>query len=252
MMANGGTLVVRIDTVAFGPIKDSWSLDNIGGVAMIGGVPRPVRASTRHQSSPIDQAVIEQSNHYRVTQLVQALTFWLARHLLNPLAVDLTVRRGATLSLHARGRRCDRTRAWGVEGQSICLGGVQIGDCFRPRVSRNDERGLYPRRKRRNGRGGRLPDRPISWHPNLVTASGLEALATAMAEWRAAYNAAQQIEEAGERRRAVAAASREMRYFADRTEDCSGPSATDRVRRSRFWTSGDVQPRRREAPGLPT
>ena len=37
-----------------------------------------------------------------------------------------------------------------------------------------------------------------------------------MAEWRAAYNAAQQIEEAGERRRAVAAASREMRYFADR------------------------------------
>jgi transcription elongation GreA/GreB family factor len=50
----------------------------------------------------------------------------------------------------------------------------------------------------------------------LVTASGLEELATAMAEWRAAYNAAQQIEDSGERRRAVAAASREMRYFADR------------------------------------
>jgi transcription elongation GreA/GreB family factor len=61
-----------------------------------------------------------------------------------------------------------------------------------------------------------LPDRAISPHANLVTASGLEALATAMAEWRAAYNAAQQIEETGERRRAVAAASREMRYFADR------------------------------------
>ncbi len=61
-----------------------------------------------------------------------------------------------------------------------------------------------------------LPDRPISPHPNLVTASGLAALAKAMAEWRAAYNAAQQIEDAGERRRAVAAASREMRYFADR------------------------------------
>ena len=53
-------------------------------------------------------------------------------------------------------------------------------------------------------------------HPNLVTASGLEALVNAMAEWRAAYNAAQQIEDAGERRRAVAVASREMRYFADR------------------------------------
>ena len=37
--------------------------------------------------------------------------------------------------------------------------------------------------------------RPISPHPNLVTASGLEALANAMAEWRAAYNAAQQIED---------------------------------------------------------
>ncbi len=61
-----------------------------------------------------------------------------------------------------------------------------------------------------------LPDRPVSPHLNLVTASGLEALANAMAEWRAAYNAAQQIEDAGERRRAVAVASREMRYFADR------------------------------------
>jgi transcription elongation GreA/GreB family factor len=61
-----------------------------------------------------------------------------------------------------------------------------------------------------------LPDRPISAHPNLVTASGLEALANAMAEWRAAYNAAQQIEDAGERRRAVAIASREIKYFADR------------------------------------
>jgi hypothetical protein len=81
MTANGGTLVVRIDYVAFGPIKDSWAWDNIGGVATIGGVRQPVRATTRHQSSPIDQTMIEQSNHYRVTQLVQALTFWLAAHL---------------------------------------------------------------------------------------------------------------------------------------------------------------------------
>ena len=39
-----------------------------------------------------------------------------------------------------------------------------------------------------------LPDPPISPHANLVTASGLEALANAMAEYRAAYNAAHQIE----------------------------------------------------------
>src|ERR1700722_14233627 len=61
-----------------------------------------------------------------------------------------------------------------------------------------------------------LPDRPISPHANLVTASGLEALAAAMAKYRATYNAAHQIEDATERRRAVALASREMRYFADR------------------------------------
>jgi transcription elongation GreA/GreB family factor len=61
-----------------------------------------------------------------------------------------------------------------------------------------------------------LPDRPISPHPNLVTASGLEALTNAMRERRTAYVAAQRIEDVGERRRAVAIASRDMRYFADR------------------------------------
>jgi hypothetical protein len=81
MTANGGTVVVQIDTVAIGPIKDSWAWDNIGGVAMIGGVRQPVRATTRHQASPIDQTMVEQSNHYRVTQLVQALSFWLAGQL---------------------------------------------------------------------------------------------------------------------------------------------------------------------------
>jgi transcription elongation GreA/GreB family factor len=61
-----------------------------------------------------------------------------------------------------------------------------------------------------------LPDRPISLHPNLVTESGLEVLADALAESHAVYSAAQQIEDAGERRRALAVASRETRYFADR------------------------------------
>jgi transcription elongation GreA/GreB family factor len=61
-----------------------------------------------------------------------------------------------------------------------------------------------------------LPDRPISPHPNLVTALGLEALTNAMTESRAAYDAAQKIEDVSERRRAVAVASRDMRYFADR------------------------------------
>jgi transcription elongation GreA/GreB family factor len=61
-----------------------------------------------------------------------------------------------------------------------------------------------------------LPDRPISPHPNLVTASGLEALTNAMTECRIASDAAQWIEDVSDRRRAVAVASREIRYFANR------------------------------------
>jgi hypothetical protein len=79
--AQGGTLVVRIDHVAMGPIKDSSAWDNISGVAMIGGVQWPVRATAKYQASAIDQVMFEESNHRRVTQLVQALAYWLARGL---------------------------------------------------------------------------------------------------------------------------------------------------------------------------
>ena len=61
-----------------------------------------------------------------------------------------------------------------------------------------------------------LPDRPISQHPNLVTQSGLKALDAVMAAARAAYYAARQIDDLNERRNVVAAASRDMRYFAER------------------------------------
>ena len=61
-----------------------------------------------------------------------------------------------------------------------------------------------------------LPDRSISPHPNLVTQSGLKALNAAMEAARAAYHSSQQIEDLNERRSASAAASRDMRYFAER------------------------------------
>ena len=82
----GGTLVVRIDTLTLGPnsgatIHGGSSPDNIGGVAMIGNVQWPVRATSTYYASPIDQTMIDQSNHYRVSQLVQALVFWLSRDL---------------------------------------------------------------------------------------------------------------------------------------------------------------------------
>jgi hypothetical protein len=78
MTPQGGTLVVRIDYVTLGPRKESWAQDNISGVVMTGGVQRPVRAITRYQISAVDQVMVQESNHRRVTQLVQALTYWIA------------------------------------------------------------------------------------------------------------------------------------------------------------------------------
>jgi hypothetical protein len=82
----GGTLTVRIDYLTLGPntgatIHGGSSPDNIQGVATIGNVQWPVRATTSYSASPIDQTMIEQSNHYRVSQLAQALAFWIARDL---------------------------------------------------------------------------------------------------------------------------------------------------------------------------
>ena len=53
-----------------------------------------------------------------------------------------------------------------------------------------------------------LPERPISTHPNLVTQSGFQALEQAVADSREALRAAQRIEDAKERRRALERAAR--------------------------------------------
>jgi transcription elongation GreA/GreB family factor len=54
-----------------------------------------------------------------------------------------------------------------------------------------------------------LPDRPISEHPNLVTEKGLAQIEAEIAAHRAALTEAQ----AAEDRAAIAAASRELRYW---------------------------------------
>lgn len=61
-----------------------------------------------------------------------------------------------------------------------------------------------------------LPDRPISPHPNLVTAPGRKALEAALAEAHRAYEIAQRIEDVNERRRSSAPAFRELKYFSER------------------------------------
>ena len=61
-----------------------------------------------------------------------------------------------------------------------------------------------------------LPDRPISPHPNLVTASGLAAIEAALAEAKAAYAAAQVIGGVEADRTAMARATRDLRYWSAR------------------------------------
>ena len=61
-----------------------------------------------------------------------------------------------------------------------------------------------------------LPDRPVSPHPNLVTASGLAAIENELASARAAYAAAQAEGGISADRTAMARATRDLRYWSAR------------------------------------
>jgi len=77
-----------------------------------------------------------------------------------------------------------------------------------------------------------LPDRPISLHPNLVTATGLKALERQLQEAREAYDAAQTTEDINERRRLSAIPFRDLRYFSERVRTAqlvADPTSSDVV-----------------------
>ena len=61
-----------------------------------------------------------------------------------------------------------------------------------------------------------LPDRPISPHPNLVTAEGLAAIEAALSQARADYSAAQAAVDVQADRTAMARATRDLRYWGAR------------------------------------
>lgn len=61
-----------------------------------------------------------------------------------------------------------------------------------------------------------LPDRPISPHPNLVTAAGLAQIEAELAAARAAYSAAQAEGDVSADRTAMARATRDLRYWSAR------------------------------------
>jgi len=83
MSRDGAPLTIRIDYLTLGPqtgemLHAGASLDNILGVAVIGGRETPIRATSSYYSTPVDQTMIERSNRERVSQLTQALTYWIA------------------------------------------------------------------------------------------------------------------------------------------------------------------------------
>lgn len=76
-----------------------------------------------------------------------------------------------------------------------------------------------------------LPDRPISSHPNLVTAEGLAALDAALGEARVAFASAQAAGGHDLDRSALARAARDLRYFASRraSAELIAPAGGDKV-----------------------
>lgn len=77
-----------------------------------------------------------------------------------------------------------------------------------------------------------LPDRPVSPHPNLVTEAGLQALQRQLQEARAAYEAAQAIDDVNEKRRQSAVPLRDARYLTERLRTAQvipDPASTDVV-----------------------
>ena len=74
----------------------------------------------------------------------------------------------------------------------------------------------FTREEDYEARAADLPDRPISPHPNLVTASGLAAIEAELAAARAAYAAAQAEGGISGDRTAMARATRDLRYWQAR------------------------------------
>ena len=74
----------------------------------------------------------------------------------------------------------------------------------------------FTREEDHEARAADLPDRPVSSHPNLVTASGLAAIEAELDAAKAAYATAQAAGEVSVDRTAMARATRDLRYWSSR------------------------------------
>ena len=80
----GAPVTVRVDYVMLGPSQGGAgpagsAPDQMIGAVIVGGVSRPLRATSYYYPSAVDQAMLEQSNYYRVEQLVQTFAYWAAQ-----------------------------------------------------------------------------------------------------------------------------------------------------------------------------
>jgi transcription elongation GreA/GreB family factor len=74
----------------------------------------------------------------------------------------------------------------------------------------------FTREEDYEARAADLPDRPLSPHPNLVTAEGLAAIEAELAAAQGAYVAAQTLGGVSADRTAMARATRDLRYWSAR------------------------------------
>jgi transcription elongation GreA/GreB family factor len=86
-----------------------------------------------------------------------------------------------------------------------------------------------------------LPDRPISSHPNLVTAEGLARIEAELAAARAAYAAAQAQGGVSSDRTAMARATRDLRYWSQRRATAQLTEPTFEDGRVQFGRTAEIE-----------
>jgi transcription elongation GreA/GreB family factor len=86
-----------------------------------------------------------------------------------------------------------------------------------------------------------LPDRPISSHPNLVTASGLAAIEAELAAARGAYSAAQAAGDVSQDRTAMARATRDLRYWSARRASAQLTEPAPEPGRAQFGRTVEIE-----------
>jgi transcription elongation GreA/GreB family factor len=86
-----------------------------------------------------------------------------------------------------------------------------------------------------------LPDRPVSAHPNLVTATGLAAIEAELASARAAYAAAQAAGGISADRTPMARAARDLRYWSARRGNAQLTEPTPEDGRVQFGRTVELE-----------